>query len=96
MQVTILDSAEQDIIEACAFYERQADGLGSYFLASISADIASLSFYGGIHEKVSGRHRLLCKRFPFAVYYHLRDNMVCVTAVLDCRRNPQWIRKRLM
>jgi hypothetical protein len=96
MQVTILDAAEQDIVEACAFYERQAVGLGGYFLASVSADIASLAFFGGIHEKVHGRHRLLCKRFPFAVYYHLRDDEVCVTAALDCRRNPLWTRKRLM
>jgi hypothetical protein len=37
---------------------------------------------------VFGYHRLLAKRFPFAVYYRVIDNAVIVFAVLDCRRNP--------
>jgi len=40
-------------------------------------------------------HRLLSKRFPFAVYYRVEEQAVLVYAVLDCRRRPAWIRKRL-
>lgn len=40
-------------------------------------------------------HRCLSKRFPFAVYYSLDRELVRVFAVLDCRRNPSWIRARL-
>jgi hypothetical protein len=40
-------------------------------------------------------HRLLSKRFPFAIYYRIESDEVRVYAVLDCRRDPAWIRKRL-
>jgi hypothetical protein len=36
-----------------------------------------------------GFHRLLTRRFPYAVYYRLETNgCVIVYRVLDCRQNP--------
>jgi plasmid stabilization system protein ParE len=95
MQVRILSPAERDLEEGYRFYERQTPGLGSYFLDSLYSDIDSLSYFGGIHCIVFGHHRLLSKRFPFAIYYKIVVDEVLVTAVLDCRRNPSWIRERL-
>jgi hypothetical protein len=37
----------------------------------------------------------LSQRFPFAVYYRLQKDIIRVYAILDCRRNPAWIRNRL-
>lgn len=96
MKVKILDAAETDLEGGYRFYERQSTGLGSYFLDSLYSDIDSLSYFGGIHQVVLGYHRLLSKRFPFAVYYKLVRQEVLVTAVLDCRRNPSWIREKLL
>ena len=96
MIVRILDAAERDIEEGFRFYEKKLPALGSYFLDSIYSDIDSLSYFGGIHSLVFGYHRLLCKRFPFTVYNRIDKDMVLVVAILDCRRNPSWIRKRLM
>ncbi len=96
MKVTILDAAERDLQEGYCFYERQSPGLGAYFLDSLYSDIDSLAYYGGIHHLAFGHHRLLSRRFPFAVYYRVQENQVVVMAVLDCRRNPSWIRERLM
>jgi hypothetical protein len=59
-------------------------------------DIDSLCFYGGIHIKLWEYHRLLSKHFPFAIYYSVVEDTVLVMAVLDCRRNPSWIRTKLM
>ncbi len=70
-------------------------GLGAYFLDCLFSDIDSLFMYGGIHQVVYGHHRCFSKRFPFAIYYSLEGDVVHVHAVLDCRRNPLWIRKRL-
>ena len=39
--------------------------------------------------------RLMSKRFPFAVFYTVRGETVFIRAVLDCRRDPAWIRERL-
>jgi len=96
MRVRILDPAERDLENGYRFYEKQSPGLGSYFLDSLYSDIDSLAYFGGIHHVVFTFHRLLSKRFPFGVYYEIVDDVVLVTAVLDCRRNPNWIRERLM
>jgi hypothetical protein len=73
----------------------QSDGLGDYFLNSLFSDIDSLQIYAGIHARYFGYHRLLAKRFPFAVYYRIENQIVRIYAVLDCRRNPAWVQNRL-
>jgi len=96
MQIKILSSAESDLEEGYRFYESNSPGLGDYFLDSLYSDIGSLTIFGGIHPMVFGYHRLIAKRFPFAVYYRVTNDVVLVMAVLDCRGNPSWIRERLM
>jgi len=95
MRIKILSIAEDDLEEGHRFYESQADGLGSYFLDTLYSDIDSLAYFAGMHRVVLGYHRLLSKRFPFAVYYRVADDVVTVFAVLDCRRNPSWTRAKL-
>ena len=96
MKIQILSAAESDIEAGYRFYESQDQGLGSYFLDSLYSDIDSLTYFGGMHRVVMGHHRLLAKRFPFAVYYRVIDHEVVVFAVLDCRRSPSWARERLV
>lgn len=96
MKIRILSAAARDLIDGYTFYERQAPGIGAYFLDSLYADIDSLIVSAGIHPVYFGRyHRLLSKRFPFAVYYTLGDQVATVYAVLDCRRSPAWTRDRM-
>jgi len=95
VKVEILDEVERDLVEGYRFYESQAVGLGDYFLDSLFSDIDSLRLYAGIHPRYFGHHRLLSKRFPFAVYYKVVGKVARVTAVLDCRRDPARIQKRV-
>jgi hypothetical protein len=96
MKIEILDQATRDLVDGCRFYEEQGVGLGSYFLTNLYADIESLRIYAGIHHRTyKNYYRLLSRRFPFAVFYTIGENTVYIHAVLDCRRNPAWIRKRL-
>ena len=96
MKVEILDLAKFDLLDGYHFYEEQQAGLGSYFLTTIYSDIESLRLYAGIHMKPhKNLHRLLSKKFPFAVYYTLSNETAFVYAVVDCRRDPAWIRQRL-
>jgi plasmid stabilization system protein ParE len=96
MKVRILDAASRDLIEGYHFYEKQQAGLGAYFIDSLFSDIDALLLYAGIHAVHFGRfHRALSKRFPFAIYYKVAGLEVQVYAVLDCRRNPAWIRSHL-
>jgi len=69
MRIEILERAEDDLFEGYLFYEEQLAGLGAYFLESLYSDIDSLRLYAGVHRKAYGHyHRMLSKRFPFAVY----------------------------
>jgi plasmid stabilization system protein ParE len=95
MRIEILDSAEKDLLDGFEFYQRQSKGLGAYFLDSLFSDIESLYLYAGIHALHFRYHRLLSKRFPFAIYYRLQKDIIRIYSVLDCRRNPVWSRNRL-
>jgi hypothetical protein len=96
VRIEILDQAELDLAEGFQFYEEQEANLGAYFLTSLFSDLESLNFYAGIHAKPYNRyHRLLSKRFPFAIFYTVSEEVVFIHAVLDCRRSPAWMRKRL-
>ncbi|MBI5551828.1 MAG: type II toxin-antitoxin system RelE/ParE family toxin [Desulfobacterales bacterium] len=96
MKIEILDAAIDDLVEGFNFYESKSRGLGDYFLDSLFSDIESLQLNAGVHAIYFGHHRSLSKRFPFAIYYRIHRSSVRVFAVLDCRRNPSWIRKRLI
>ena len=95
MTIEILPDAQADLISGFRFYERQSVGLGRYFLDCLFTDIELLGTHAGTHAMVFGYHRSLSKRFPFAIYYRVEAKVVRVRAILDCRRKPSWIRRRL-
>ena len=94
-EIDILEFVYEDMRLGKSFYERQVQNLGNYFINSIFSDIESLSFYGGIHNKYYGFYRMLAKRFPYAIFYDIKDEAVIVYAVLDLRANPIRNRKKL-
>jgi len=95
MRIKILYSAVEDLHSGRLFYEKQGLGLGEYFFNSLFSDIDSLALHAGIHQRVFGYHRLLSKRFPYAVYYTVENDTAVVWRVLDLRRNPDRIRQAL-
>jgi hypothetical protein len=95
MRLKILPSALEDLVYGRAFYAKQSESVGAYFFDSLFSDIDSLELFGGIHRKVLGYHRMLSKRFPFAVYYKKDGDVVVVWRVLDCREKPEKTRQAL-
>lgn len=96
MKIRILSSATRDLMDGYRFYEKQAPGVGTYFLDTLYSDIDSLMITAGVHPVCFEQyHRLLSSRFPFAVYYRIQDQTATVYAVLDCRRSPAWTRAHI-
>jgi plasmid stabilization system protein ParE len=95
MNIRLLDAAKDDLRSGWSFYERQISGLGNTFLAAIDSDVQTLALYAGTHLKLAGFYRMLIKRFPFALYYLVNESSIDIYAILDCRRDPIWIRDRL-
>lgn len=91
MNIEILDLAEADLQAGRDFYEARETGVGEYFLNSVFSDIDSLALFAGIHPMKFGFHRMLCARFPYAVYYSVSGGTISVWRVLDLRRDPSWI-----
>jgi len=88
MKIRILSLAVDDLQAGRDFYEHQQAGLGAYFLDTLYSDIEALLLHAGIHARYFGYFRS-SKRFPYAIYYKLRDEDVEIWRVLDCRQNPK-------
>jgi hypothetical protein len=95
VKIEILAEAEQDLLDGIRFYERQRVGVGSHFRECLLADIKTLPRFAGVHACRHGYHCMVARRFPFAVYYRVEGDKILIHAVLDCRRAPAWIRRRL-
>lgn len=96
MKIRIFDNAKLDLVDGFRFYEQQESGVGQYFLDCLYSDIESLSLYAGVHPiKYGSFHWMLSKRFPYAIYYTVKADLISVYAVLDCRQDPKEIEKRL-
>ena len=94
-EVVILREVADDLNDGKAFYDRRELGVGDYFWDSLFADIESLMIYAGIHCRKHGLYRMLARRFPYAIYYEIADDIAYVVAVLPMRRHPSWIRGKL-
>lgn len=87
-KVVVLKEAVEDIQKARDFYEHLESGAGEYFSDSLISELQKLSNTGGIHPIMLGYHRMLSNKFPYAVYYRLKQYHVEVVAVLDMRQKP--------
>lgn len=70
MRIRLTAEALEDLNEGFSFYEIQGSGLGDYFASSVRAEIEGLKIFAGIHRRdYRDYHRLICRIFPYAVYY---------------------------
>ena len=96
IKVQISDDALADLNDGHWFYEAQEAGLGDYFTSCLRADIERLKVSAGIHPIVyRDYHRMLSRIFPYGVFYTLDAACAVVWAVIDLRRDPDWIRDHL-
>ncbi len=95
VKIRILPSAIDDLQKGSDFYEGQGRDLGGHFLDSLFSDVESLSIYAGIHSAHCGCLRVLSRRFPYAIYYRVNEEVIEILRVLDCRQDPAGIRRLL-
>ncbi len=96
MRVRISLEAESDLADGFWFYEKREPGLGARFRSSVKSDIRSLKIHGGSHSMRHGYHRMVCKKFPFNVYYEMNaEESLTVIAVFGQKRGARWVAKRL-
>jgi len=91
----LTDDAQTDIYNSEDFYENQSLNLGTYFYDRIISDLDALRHYAGIHAVHFGFYRMVTKRFPYVIYYDIRDEIVVLHAVLHTRQDSSFIEDRL-
>ena len=88
--------ADLDVASAFEWYEGERTGLGFEYLEELLAAYTRIAD-GSLHYQHlrSGIRRALLKRFPYAVYFAIEQDVVVVVAVLHASRDPaEWQRRR--
>ena len=95
-QLCILASAEADIEEVVHWYEDQESGIGLEFLRYVGICLKHIERNPHLYPVVYKTfRRALLRRFPFAVYYEIQDDIVLIFAVLHCAQHQNRWRARL-
>ena len=80
---------EEDIKKTYDWYEGQRTNLGAEFVSAVDAIFETIEEIPKIYAEVFNNvRRVLCKRFPYSVYFIESKSNIIVIAVLHQRRNP--------
>jgi plasmid stabilization system protein ParE len=88
-----LAPAEEEMLEAAAYYESRAAGLGRDFLRKVCNAISDIENHPDRWPVLElGVRRRLVHRFPYAVLYKHEGGETVIVAVMHLRRQPNyWI-----
>ena len=82
--------AVREIGEAFDWYEAQCEGLGSEFEMAFELQLKRLEQVPLLYpEVVPGVRRTLLPRFPYGVFYAVKNELIHVLAVIHHARNPK-------
>jgi plasmid stabilization system protein ParE len=89
LQVVFRRAAKDELEEAAAWYEDRQRGLGEEFLNELAEAIDRAARHPERHPiALNDVRRAVLRRFPYAVYFRTRDQVLVVLAVFHARRNP--------
>lgn len=94
--VHIQPRAAADAEEAAAWYEQQQVGLGVEFVLELDAVIDRAAANPELYEvQYRGVRRVLLRRFPYAVYFFVDEEVVEIFATLHQHRESEVWRDRV-
>jgi len=88
-KIVFRKEVEDDIVLAYHWYEEKSSGLGEEFLRVFFTNIAEVRRHPLAWRKVyKGFRRCLLRRFPYAVYYIVKEDEILIYGVIHGARNP--------
>lgn len=82
--------ALREIGEAHDWYEARSLGLGEEFMAAVELQIKRLEQAPLLYaEIIAGVRRALLPRFPYGVFYAVRNDLVHILAIIHNARSPR-------
>ncbi len=93
-EIIIHPEAERDIHGAYEWYESKKNNLGKDLVIELQKLFLRISDQPDMFQKsYQGLSRALPHRFPYAVYFFVKDNTILIRAVLHQRNNPDRLQK---
>lgn len=94
-RVQIISAARAEMRAAVRWYESRRRGLGFEFVTIVDEDlkrIAALPEAAPLWRSNRPYRMWTVRRFPYAIFYEIRDEIVMVLAIAHQRRRPgYWI-----
>jgi len=94
--ITFKSEVYDDIKAAYDWYESQRVGLGEDFLLTLEESYAKITrtpkLYQDIYKSV---RRKLVRRFPYGIFFVIREDTIIVLAILHTKREPHKWQKRV-
>ena len=90
MKARFVSAAELELKEAMEFYESAQAGFGAKFLAEVEAATRLIEAPPLAWSPMSVRtRRCRLHRFPFGLFYQVRQDEILIVSVMDLRRDPK-------
>ncbi len=88
--------AQSDLKIAVDWYAERKAGLDREFIQEVEKTIQQISSNSRQFAIVSKKIRMaIVKRFPYGIYYFIREENIHVFAAFHFSRNPKVLRKRI-
>ena len=88
--------ADEELVDAIAYYEDCAPGLGIDFSREIFATIQNALDYPTMWPEIEKEvRRCLVHRFPYGVLYSIEPHGIFILAVMHLHRDPGFWKHRL-
>ena len=96
MVVSFHELAERELNDGAQYYDLQQVGLGTAFIAEVRRCTDAVRDDPEAGPVLRGDvRRRLCQRFPYAVLYTVRPDVVRILAVMNLKRRPMyWVGRR--
>ncbi len=81
--------AEQELDDAIAWYNNERAGLGAKFATEIRGLLARIAEFPDRYPRANAiARRAIAPRFPYSIFYRVRDTRIIVLSVFHHSRDP--------
>ena len=89
-ELKVRKEAEQDISLIFEYYEEIRDGLGHDFLLCLEEAFSKIERNPLNYRKTYKElRRVIISRFPYRVFYFIKESTIIVTAVFHAQKDPE-------
>ena len=96
MRVRFMSQAEEEVLQATAYYVERSNEIADQFLAALSDATDLLLQFPRVGSPVEGEaRRIILKTFPYQLVYRAEGDEIRVYAVAHLKRKPNYWTGRL-